>query len=130
MKTLIFILLFIPITIFAQTKDTIPTEFDCYRFAIDTVKHYSKLNYETVYDTSNNIKYYKISQSYTYKKWHKYYGYTKVWWIDFTDKTWKNTWQLGYYWKYVEKYNYYEIIYTDSTDKEKSIKILQLQLNK
>jgi hypothetical protein len=131
MKTLIFTLLLIPFILHSQNKkDSIPSEFDCYRFAIDTIKHYSKINFETIYDNSKDIKYYKLSQSYTHKKWKKYYGYTKVWWIDFTDKKWKSNWQLGYYWKYVEKYNYYEIIYTDSTNKAKSIEILQLQLNK
>jgi len=133
MKKLL-LLLIISLTysyIFAQEKqDTIPTEFDCYRFAIDTTKHYSTIQFETILDSSNNVQYYRISQSYSFKKWKKYYGYTKVWWIDFTDRKWKNRWLFGYYYKYVEKYKYYEIIYADSADKEKSLKLLQQQLEK
>jgi len=134
MKTLLIILIALlsySYSTFSQSKnDSIPTEFDCYRFAIDTVRHYSDITYETIYDTASNVEYYKISQSYTIKDWKKYYGYTKVWWIDFTDRKWKNRWLIGYYYKYTEKYKYYEILYTNPVDKEKSIKLLKQQLEK
>jgi len=136
MKKLFLILIsnFILTLLYSQQyiteSDSVPNETSCYRFEIDTTKHFSVLETTPVYDSANNILYYKISQSYTVKEWSKYYGYTKVWWIDFTDYSWKNRWLLGYYYKYIEKYHYYEIIYYDSLDKQKSIDILQNILNR
>jgi len=128
--TTILVLLLTPILSQIIKQDTFPTKFDCYRFPIDTIKHYSKIYHESFYDSSNFTKYYKISQSYSIKEWKKYYGYTKVWWIDFTVHKWKNDWLMGNYWKYTEKFKYYEIIYNDTINKQQSINILKQQLEK
>jgi len=134
MKTLLVVLiLFFSYNIINSQnkfKSYIPNENDCYRFIIDTTKYFSDITLDTIKDSTNTILYYKIYQSYTVKKWTKYYGYTKVWWIDFTDNKWKSKWLMGNYWKYTNMYNYYEIIFYDINKKEQSLEILTQQLNK
>lgn len=105
-----------------SVKDA-PDETDCYRFIGDSTKVYSEVDIKKV--VSENSTYYKAIQYCSFKKWKQYYGYTKVWWINFDTKKWEHRWQSGNYWKYVNTFEKYQIVFENIEDKENSIKLLK-----